>query len=96
MNFQSFQEDGYQILKGFLVADRVEALRAAALTALEPLLAPVEFEADTGYPGAPISRRAAGGQTARRLLAAYARDPLFRALATDPQLAALLTDLLII
>lgn len=94
MNFQSFQEDGYQVLKGFLTPDRVEKLRAVAVDALQPLLAPVEYEADTGYPGAPLSRAAEGGLTARRLLAAYARDPLFRALATDTELRGLLGELL--
>ena len=94
MNFQLFQEDGYQVLKGFLTPDRVEKLRAVATDALQPLLAPVEYEADTGYPGAPLSRAAQGGLTSRRLLAAYARDPLFRALATDSALNELLAGLL--
>ena len=35
---------------------------------------PVEYEADTGYPGAPASREAPGGRTVRRLLQAYARS----------------------
>ncbi|MEO6696532.1 MAG: hypothetical protein ABIN45_00820, partial [Gammaproteobacteria bacterium] len=33
--------------------------------------APVEYEADLHYPGAPPSREAPGGRTARRLLQAY-------------------------
>lgn len=74
--------------------DRVAALRATALAALDPLLAPVEYEADTGYPGAPLDRSVAGGLTPRRLLTAYARDPLWRDLATDPRLAELLEQLL--
>ena len=94
MNIQSFQQDGYQVLKEFLAPERCRKLRAAAAAALQPLLAPVEYEADTGYPGAPESRVATGGQTSRRLLAAYARDPLFRALATDPELRAVLHELL--
>lgn len=94
MNFQSFQEDGYQIVEGFLPSERVAELRAAATSALDPALAPVEFEADTGYPGAPAHRLAEGGQTPRRLLAAYARDPRYRALATQPTLRDLLAQLL--
>ncbi len=94
MNSQVFQEDGYQVVKGFLSSERVARLRAVSESALQPLLAPVEYEADTGYPGAPLNRQAAGGLTSRRLLAAYARDPLFRSLATDSRLAALLHELL--
>ena len=94
MNFEPFQRDGYQIFKNFLNMDRLAALRAAALGALNPVLAPVEYEADTGYPGAPSDRASIGGLTPRRLLTAYARDPLWRALATDPELKDLLAALL--
>ena len=94
MNIQSFQQDGYQVLKGFLAPQRCEKLRAVARSALQPLLAPVEYEADVGYPGAPADRAADGGLTSRRLLAAYARDPLLRALATDPDLRVVLAQLL--
>jgi len=94
VNIQPFQKDGYQIFKSFLDVERVALLRAAADSALQPLLAPVEYEADTGYPGAPLDRRSAGGQTPRRLLAAYARSPLWRALATDPELKKLLSAVL--
>jgi phytanoyl-CoA hydroxylase len=38
----------------------------------------VEYEVDTRYPGAPRSRDEEGGLTVRRLLQAYARDPLFQ------------------
>ena len=90
MNIQPFQEDGYQIFKNFLDVERCSALRQAALAGLAPVLAPVEYEADTGYPGAPETRDAVGGLTPRRLLTAYARDRQFRALACDPELQKLL------
>jgi len=94
MNFEPFQRDGYQIFKNFLNVEQQAALRGAALSALDPLLAPVEYEADTGYPGAPSDRASVGGLTPRRLLTAYARDPLWRSLATDPTLKTLLVTLL--
>jgi len=94
MNFEPFQRDGFQIFKNFLNAEQVAALRAAAFAALDPVLAPVEYEADTGYPGAPSDRSSVGGLTPRRLLTAYARDPLWRSLATNPELKILLTELL--
>ena len=49
---------------------------------------PIEFEADLHYPGAPPSRTAAGGETVRRLLDAYGRDPAFAACATAPGVRA--------
>ena len=60
----------------------------AALRALserhQDHVAPIEYEADLRYPGAPESRQAEGGQTVRRLLSAYGRDPLYAQWATDP------------
>jgi phytanoyl-CoA hydroxylase len=61
-------------------------LNEVARRQLELRAEPVEFEADLQYPGAPPSRTAAGGETVRRLLDAYARDPAFAARATDPRL----------
>jgi phytanoyl-CoA hydroxylase len=45
----------------------------------------VEFEADLKYPGAPPSRDAAGGETVRRLLDAFGRDPAFAAQGAAPE-----------
>jgi len=94
MNFQTFAQDGFQVVRNFLSPDRLAELRACALVALNPVLAPVEYEADTGYPGAPLNRSATGGLTPRRLLTAYARDERWRALATDASLNVMLRDLL--
>ena len=96
MNFEPFQRDGYQIFKNFLNTDRLVRLRATAQAALDPLLAPVEYEADTGYPGAPADKASVGGLTPRRLLTAYARDPLWRELATDAELKRLLCELFLL
>ncbi|WP_222836494.1 hypothetical protein, partial [Curtobacterium sp. B18] len=49
-------------------------------------MAPIEYEADLRYPGAPESRNAEGGLTVRRLLGAYGRDPLFAQWATDARI----------
>ena len=57
-------------------------------------LPPVEYEADTRYPGAPASREAAGGRTIRRLLQAYARDPVFRTWAVSRPISAPLSECL--
>lgn len=89
-----FERDGYLVVPGLAGAAEVGALRAAALSALEPLTGPVEFEADVGYPGAPADRSAPGGDTPRRLLHAYGRDEVFRAWQTDARLGARLEALL--
>ncbi|MFT7534040.1 MAG: phytanoyl-CoA hydroxylase, partial [Gammaproteobacteria bacterium] len=44
---------------------------------LDPAMAPVEFEVDVHYPGAPADRSAIGGHTPRRLLHALSRHPNF-------------------
>lgn len=78
----AFERDGYLVVRGLCP----ETLRARLLDAcrlhLEPVLGPVEYEADLGYPGAPASRQAEGGSTVRRLLNAFSRDQAFRDWAT--------------
>ena len=89
-----FAEQGYVVLPNVIgQSDRmglVEQIRSA----IEPLMGPAEFEADVGYPGAPIDRSAPGGKTPRRLLHAYARSDEFKALATNAQVAEVLGSLL--
>jgi len=65
------------VVPNFLPDDALEALRRVALGQLAARVPPLELEADLKYPGAPPSQDAAGGQTVRRLLDAYGRDPLF-------------------
>jgi phytanoyl-CoA hydroxylase len=86
--------------QGFLIVRRLapESLRTRLLTAGQAHLAacvePIEYEADTRYPGAPRSREEAGGHTARRLKQVYARDPAFREWARLPALTDRLKQLL--
>lgn len=81
---QTFARDGYQIVRGLCPESVRDALRAMTLTHLEPLVGPVEYEADVGYPGAPGGRDEQGGSTPRRLLNAYSRAEVFREWATGP------------
>jgi phytanoyl-CoA hydroxylase len=68
---------GFVVMPGFIPADALGELNEAARKQLGVRAAPIEFEADLQYPGAPLSRTAQGGETVRRLLDAYGRDPLF-------------------
>lgn len=77
-----FASQGYIVRKGLLSKPAIARLKATTEQALDPLIGPVEFEAEVGYPGAPESRDVSGGDTPRRLLHAYARDSVFSELAT--------------
>jgi phytanoyl-CoA hydroxylase len=91
---KQFEADGCLIARGLARPDDCTAMRAVAQKDLAALKAPLEYEADTRYPGAPPSLDAPGGKTVRRLLQAYARDPVFARLGTSPAIRARLTQLL--
>jgi phytanoyl-CoA hydroxylase len=82
---RSFDRDGYLVVRGLCPAALREELLAVSRRHLSPVLGPVEYEADVGYPGSPASRKAEGGDTPRRLLAAYARDEVFRRWSTGSE-----------
>lgn len=89
-----FEKNGYLVLPGFSSAEFCESVVAFAKTELEHQIMPIEFEADTQYPGAPPSRLAEGGATARRLLMASTRHPMLRDWATTGALNSILHQLL--
>lgn len=91
---QEFQTRGFLVLPGLATPDFCEQVIYFAEQQLTDDVQPIEYEADTRYPGAPASREAEGGHTARRLLQAYARDPLLATWATGPALAQPLLQLL--
>jgi phytanoyl-CoA hydroxylase len=76
---------GYAVVHEFAEFERLAKLNDAAKAQLAVHRGPIEFEADLKYPGAPRSHTAAGGETVRRLLDAYARDAEFAAWATAPR-----------
>lgn len=80
------QSHGYVVLPRFVPVDALTKLNEAARAQLIAGADPIEFEADLQYPGAPTSRAAAGGETVRRLLDAYGRDPVFARCGTAPEL----------
>jgi phytanoyl-CoA hydroxylase len=80
------RDQGYVVVPRFVPRDELTKLNEAARAQLTARADPLEFEADLRYPGAPPSRAAAGGETVRRLLDAYARDPVFARWGTAPAL----------
>ncbi|WP_082191406.1 phytanoyl-CoA dioxygenase family protein [Cellvibrio sp. pealriver] len=89
-----FKTNGYLVLPAFSTAQFCDEVVAFALGELHKQVMPIEFEADVQYPGAPASRAAEGGATARRLLMATARNPDLRAWATGQPLSVVLHQLL--
>lgn len=79
-----FSRDGFVVVRGLCEPTLLQRMRRRAISYLDPLMGPVEFEADVGYPGSPPGRCAEGGDTPRRLLNAYSRHEDFRSWATGP------------
>lgn len=82
-SLRAFERDGFVVMPGFASPEQMAVLRSLAVTQLRDGVEPLELEADLKYAGAPDSRDAPGGKTARRLLDAYSRGPAFRAWATS-------------
>jgi phytanoyl-CoA hydroxylase len=82
---ERLRDRGYVVVPGFVPALQVKKLNSAARAQSAARLDPLEFEADLQYPGAPRSHTEAGGETVRRLLDAYGRDPGFAEIATSPR-----------
>lgn len=85
---EQFNTQGFVIDRKLLSPGVCKKMMAVVKRSLTPPLAPVEFETDVKYPGAPTDRLSPGGDTPRRLLHAYTRDALFREWA----LSSIVTD----
>jgi phytanoyl-CoA hydroxylase len=81
---EALQEEGYVVVPRSVPQGALNRLNETARTQLLARANPLELEADLRYPGAPQSRADAGGSTVRRLLDAYARDPIFAEWAAPP------------
>lgn len=89
-----FRRDGFVIVRGLAARALCRELKRLAQQHLAARQAPLEYEAEVSYPGAPPALDAPGGLTARRLLQAYARDALFQQWATSPAIGGRLQQLL--
>ena len=91
---KQFNDDGYLIERGLASADLIAKMNQVIDDSVSPALAPVEYEADVHYPGAPESKAAPGGQTPRRLLNAYTRASVFRQWANSESVVMRLKQML--
>jgi phytanoyl-CoA hydroxylase len=89
-----FQRDGFVLLPGLANPETVERILEATKQMQNTLEPPIEFEAELGYPGAPPSENAPGGQTIRRFKRVLSRNPVFREWATSYILTAAIKELL--
>jgi phytanoyl-CoA hydroxylase len=74
---EQFACDGFCIARQLVPPALCERMLEVARDGLAREIAPVEYEADLHYPGAPSSRESAGGRTVRRLQQALTRDACF-------------------
>ena len=89
-----FERDGFQVVRGLVPPAACARMLEVAERDLALTKAPLEYEAETQYPGAPASLESPGGRTVRRLLQAYARDAVYQEWATAAPVAARLRQLL--
>ena len=94
MSADAFARDGFLVARGLASNATVHAMTEVVLNALKPLQAPVEYEWEVGYPGAPPARDAVGGNTPRRLLHAYTRDSVFRQWVSNSAMTTILRTLM--
>ena len=90
---QQFNQDGYLVFRQLASPAECEEMRTVVSAHLDAAIAPVEYEAEVGYAGAPRSLDAPGGRTIRRLRSAYHRHPVFAQWASDPRLVQRLVQL---
>lgn len=91
---KDFRRDGYAVVRGLAPAGPRSRMLEVARAHLASAVAPLEYEADVRYPGAPASREEPGGRTVRRLLQAYARDACYAQWAVSPEISQYLRPLL--
>ena len=88
-----FEKQGYLIMPGMFDEDRCQLMRAIAEEELHQKVAPLEYEVDVNYPGAPLDQRSAGAKTVRRVLQAVSRHPEILAAAADLAMCAVIKSL---
>jgi phytanoyl-CoA hydroxylase len=91
---EQFRNDGFLVFRKLATETACDAMLEVVRTHLQREVAPVEYEAEVGYAGAPDSLDAPGGRTVRRLRSAYQRDACFREWAEDARIVGWLRQLL--
>lgn len=90
----TFEREGFLVVRQMADAEIRQRMQGAIRDQLERRVEPIEYEADLQYPGAPVSRSAEGGGTARRLRQAHARGAVFTEWLQHPAVVGRLKCLL--
>jgi len=90
---EQFSRDGYVVVRGMAEEATWSRILQVTLEGLGREVAPIEYEAELNYPGAPSSFSDTGGRTARRLKAAHSRDIIFTEWLSSPPVVNRLTQL---
>lgn len=91
---QQFKIDGYLVLPAVLNNAETEQLEQLTQKHCRLRLEPFELEAQVNYPGAPSNVNSQGGETIRRLLLAFERDPIFAQHACRPDITDSIKEIL--
>ena len=89
--FDFFNQNGYLIKRALVTGSQLDLIKQAAVDMSTNALPPAEYEADVHYEGAPRSREHEGGQTVRRFLDVYDRDPAFAQFGAGTSVKAVLS-----
>lgn len=90
---EQFHQQGYAIGRNLADESLRDEMLRVTVDGLGRGIAPIEYEADLHYPGAPESLTAEGGRTARRLKNALCRHPVFARWLAQPALVNRLRQL---
>jgi phytanoyl-CoA hydroxylase len=91
---EQFARDGYIIVRKLAAEPWIARMLEVTREGLAREIAPIEYEAELHYPGAPKSLDSEGGRTVRRLKQALSRDFCFTDWVMSPSLAGRLHQLL--
>lgn len=91
---QQFHRDGFIIVKALANSELVNNMLQITNELIVRKTPPIEYEAELGYPGAPVSLNVPGGQTPRRFLQAICRHPILFEWATNFRVTTGLRQLL--
>lgn len=89
-----FWENGFHVVRGLASLADVAQMRQITEIGLRDHVAPIEYEAELRYPGAPTSLDVEGGRTIRRLKQANSRSFLFTEWMLRPEVLNRLKQLL--
>ena len=93
IQIKEFATNGCLVLRHEVAPAICERMLSVTHAHVEDAVAPIEYEASVGYPGAPAHLDAPGGRTIRRLRGAYDRDACFRDWARNKRLVGRLRQL---